>query len=53
MRKITYKETLVLVFSVNFVKFPIATFLTENLRWLLLSGPTLHKEIARGMLAYG
>ena len=53
MRKITYKETLVLVFSMNFVKFPITPFLTEHLRWLLLSGPTLHNEITCGMLAYG
>ena len=53
MRKITYKETLVLVFSVNFVKFPITPFLTEHLQWLLLSGPTLHNEITCGMLAYG
>ena len=38
-------ETLVQVFSVNFVKFLITRFFTELLRWLLLSGPTLHKQI--------
>ena len=40
-------------FPVNFVKFIRTTFVTENLRWLLLPGPTLHKEITCGMLAYG
>ena len=40
-------------FPVNFVKFIRITFVTENLRWLLLPGPTLHKEITCGMLAYG
>ena len=39
------KEALVQVFSVNFVKYVIARFFKELLRWLLLSGPTLHKEI--------
>ena len=46
-------ETLVQVFSVNFVKFLITRFFTEILRWLLLSGPTLHKEITCEMVAYG
>ena len=47
------KEALVQVFSVNFVKYVIARFFKELLRWLLLSGPTLHKEITCKMLAYG
>ena len=47
------KETLVLVFSVDSVKFRVTPFVTEHLRWLLLSRPTLHKEITCGMLAYG
>ena len=28
-------------------------FFTEHLRWLLLSGPTMHKETTCEMLAYG
>ena len=35
------------------VKFLITRFFTELLRWLLLSGPTLQKEITSEMLAYG
>ena len=40
-------------FSANFVKFLGTLFPTENLRWLPLSRPTLHKEITCRMLAYG
>ena len=45
-------EILVQVFSVNFVKFRITRFFTELLWWLLLSGPTLHKEVTCEMLPY-
>ena len=45
------KETLVQMFSVNFVKFLITRFFTELLRWLFLSRPALHKEITCEMLA--
>ena len=40
------------VFS-EFCEISNNTFFTELLRWLLLSGPTLHKEITCKMLAYG
>ena len=46
------KQTLVQVFSENFVKFQITRFFTELVRWLLLSGSTLYKEITCEMLAY-
>ena len=47
------KETLGQVLSMNFVKLLITRFFAELLRWLLLSGPTIHKEIICEMLAYG
>ena len=37
---------------VNFVKFLRALFLTEHLRWLLLSGPTLHKQGRRKLFLW-
>ena len=40
-------------FLVNFVKFVRILFLTEHLRWLLLSVPALHKGLTCGMLVYG
>ena len=43
------KETIVQVF----VQFLITRFFTELLQWLLLSGPTLHKQITCEMLSYG